>query len=109
VEFWIGLFALFLIAAGMSAYTGRWRSWASADPRFFYAIGFGILYLGIGIGLFAVIRALSDILPLAAQRTGAVVVFALLGITLLSLFWFPLALTPRWFRDAQTRRRTASG
>ncbi len=106
MEFWTGLFALFLIAAGLSAYTGRWRSWASADPRFFYAIGFGILYLGIGVGLFALITALGEALPLAAQRAGAVVVFALLGITLLSLFWFPPALTPRWFRDAETRRRT---
>lgn len=105
MEILVGVVALFLIGAGLAAYTGRWRSWASADPTFFYAIGFGILFLGIGMGLFAVITALGDILPLAAQRVGAVAVFTFLGITLLSLFWFPRALTPRWFREAGTRRR----
>ncbi|WJL94800.1 hypothetical protein QSU92_12590 [Microbacterium sp. ET2] len=77
----------------------------TAGAVIFYAIGFGILFLGIGMGLFAILTALGDALPLAAQRVGAVVVFAFLGTTLLSLFWFPRALTPRWFREAGTRRR----
>ncbi|WP_431797710.1 hypothetical protein [Microbacterium kunmingense] len=104
MEILVGLFAAFLIGAGAAAYAGRWRSWASADPTFFYAIGFGILYLGIAVGLFAVLSSLGDILPLAAQRAGAVTVFALLGVTLLSFFWLPRALTPTWFREARTRR-----
>lgn len=99
------VFALAMIAAGVLAYVGRWRSWAFARPVWSYAIGLGTLYLGIGIGVGWVIVTFGASWPLAVQRTLIAVAFAFVLVMLVSLFWFPRFLTPRWFRDLRDEQK----
>lgn len=103
------LVGVFLIGAGVAAYLGRWRRWAFARPVFSYAIGFGVLYVGIGMVIFGVLTVFGDAVPRGVERVAAVVVLALIAIMLLSLFWFPSFLTPRWFRTERAAQRGARG
>lgn len=103
------LVGIALIVAGVAAYLGRWRRWAFARPVFSYAIGFGVLYVGIGMIVFGLLTVFGDAVPLGVQRVGAVVVLALIATMLLSLFWFPAFLTPRWFRTERAAQRGARG
>lgn len=96
---------LALIVAGAAAYAGRWRRWAFARPVFSYAIGFGVLYVGIGMVVFGVVTVFGDAVPLDVQRGAAAIVLALFAMMLLSLFWFPRFLTPRWFRQERAAQR----
>ncbi|KSU52189.1 hypothetical protein AS029_14435 [Microbacterium enclense] len=96
-----------LTVAGTAAYLGRWRRWAFARPVFSYAIGFGVLYVGIGMVIFGILTMLGDAVPLVLERAAAVVVLALIATMLLSLFWFPAFLTPRWFRAERAAQRGA--
>ena len=98
-----------LIGAGIAAYLGRWRRWAFARPVFSYAIGFGVLYVGMGMVIFGVLTMLGDAVPLAVQRGAAAIVLALIAVMLVSLFWFPPFLTPRWFRAERAAQRGARG
>ncbi|MDQ1169692.1 cytochrome c biogenesis protein CcdA [Microbacterium proteolyticum] len=99
---------VFLIGAGAAAYRGRWRRWAFARPVFSFAIGFGTLYAGLAMVVFGVVTLLGDAVSAGAQRAAAVVVMVLMALMLLSLFWFPPFLTPRWFREERAAQE-ASG
>lgn len=101
------LVGIALIVGGVAAYLGRWRRWAFARPVFSYAVGFGVLYVGIAMTIFGILTLLGDAVPLGVQRVGAVVVLALMAMMLLSLFWFPAFLTPRWFRTERAAQRGA--
>ncbi|MEZ3159274.1 hypothetical protein AB1K54_01870 [Microbacterium sp. BWT-B31] len=86
------------IAVGVATYAGWWRGWASPG-RGWYAPGFGILYAGAAMALAGVLVLVGDAAPRAATIAGIVVMTALFATAILSLFWFPAFLTPRWFRD----------
>lgn len=104
---WMLAAAAALIVAGVTAYRGLWRRWAFAKPVFSYAIGFGTLYLGIGFGLIGVTQIFA-MRPQPLWATTLVYVGAaaiLLGV--LSLFWFPRFLTPRWFRELRAAQKRA--
>ncbi|MBT9607485.1 hypothetical protein [Microbacterium sp.] len=103
------LVGVFLIGAGGAAYLGRWRRWAFARPVFSYAIGFGVLYAGIAMVIFGILTMFGDAVPLAVQRGAAAIVLALIAVMLVSLFWFPPFLTPRWFRTERAAQRGARG
>lgn len=62
------LVGVFPIGAGVAAYLGRWRRWAFARPVFSYAIGFGVLYVGVGMVIFGVLTSRWFRTERAAQR-----------------------------------------
>jgi len=101
------LLGVFLIGTGAAAYRGRWRRWAFARPVFSFAIGFGTLYAGLAMVFFGVVTLLGEAVPLVVQRAAGVVVMVLMVLMLVSLFWFPTLLTPRWFREERAAQRAS--
>ena len=89
-----------LIVLGALAYAGRWRNWASTGRLYTYALGFGLLFGGIGVELIVIGGLIS--VPIAA------LVLLVLGalfcvVLIISFFTFPKALLPRWFRETHLR------
>ena len=89
---------LVFIATGIACYLGRWRSWATPG-RAWYAPGFGILYAGIGMLVAGLLVLVLDELPRPVVIAGLVLMTAFFALAILSLFWLPAFLTPRWFRE----------
>ncbi|MBW4094345.1 MAG: hypothetical protein HIU81_02535 [Acidobacteria bacterium] len=93
------------LTVGTFAYTGRWRSWA---PRFGAAAlgkhslgGFmflfgGIVLASLPLGLLAYLAGVPD-----AVLRAIVLVPAIGGLllTLMSFFWLPRFMLPRWYKD----------
>ena len=90
---------LVFVAIGVACYLGLWRSWASPG-RGWFAPGFGCLYIGVATVLASVLLLALDSWPTAAVIAGVVAMAALYAIGILSFFWLPAFLTPRWFRDS---------
>ena len=88
---------LAFVGIGLACYLGLWRSWAS-PRRGWFAPGFGCLYTGVAIILASLLMLVVDSWPAAAVIAGVVAMTALSAIGILSLFWLPALLTPRWFR-----------
>ncbi len=91
---------LAFVGIGLACYLGLWRSWASPG-RGWFAPGFGCLYVGVAIVLSSLLILVVDSWPTATVIAGVVAMTALYAIGLLSLFWLPAFLTPRWFREAR--------
>ncbi|XKH53153.1 hypothetical protein LG284_14435 [Citricoccus nitrophenolicus] len=106
---WALQYGLFIIGtaltvAGVLAWSGRWRSWARPKGygvlmrvRTRYTLGLAFLGPGIiliSLGVHADVGAIpgSDNVY---DGIGAAFIF----VSLLGVFWWPVALTPRWYRD----------
>jgi hypothetical protein len=110
---WLGIFGLMLLGGlvvGALAYTGRWRSWhydgtilgGIAPPLtiFWYAVAGLIIYIGL---LFAI----AGIWPIFI---GSVVLGApLVFFGLISRWWFPRPLLPRWMKEEDARLAAKHG
>lgn len=90
--------------AGLLAWSGRWRSWAR--PKGYGALTrvptrytLGLAFLGPGI-IFISLGIFADlgILPGSDDVYDAIGA-ALIFVSLIGVFWWPVALTPRWYRD----------
>ena len=107
--FGVLVFGLLMIFAGCLAYAGRWRSWAFARPVFSYGVGFGCLYMGL-----AFVLGWTALTVLPASMRGLMLVLlgisgALMLLMLLSFWWFPRFLQPRWFREERAKQRKIYG
>ena len=85
------------VGIGLACYLGLWRSWAS-PRRGWFAPGFGCFYTGVATILGSLLLLVVDSWPAATVIAGVVAMTALYAIGILSLFWLPRLLTPRWFR-----------
>lgn len=85
---------LLATAAGIAAYSGRWRSWAGSSYP--YAAGFGLAYLGVGLLAAGGILLFPD-LDRTLAWTLAWVSAAGSFIQAVSMMWFPRFLCPSWF------------
>ncbi|GAB3118784.1 hypothetical protein [Glaciibacter psychrotolerans] len=100
ILFGVSILALLL---GILAYTQRWRGWVRPVPpgHYGYSVGFGLLFFGLAGLALGTARALLD----AGWREAAFVAGALsviaLGIFVVSLFWMPRVLLPRWFHTVK--------
>lgn len=106
---WLLQYGLILLGAaitiaGVLAWSGRWRSWAR--PKNFGALTrvptrytLGLAFLGPGI-IFISLGILADlgIVP-GSDGVYDVIGAALILVSLIGVFWWPAALTPRWYRD----------
>ncbi|MET0735431.1 MAG: hypothetical protein ABWY55_07290 [Microbacterium sp.] len=94
---------LILVGIGLACYFGVWRSWASTG-RGWFAPGFGCLYIGLATVFASLLIVGVDSWPRAGLIAGVVVMTALFALGILSFFWLPAFLTPRWFRESRTSR-----
>ncbi|SDT32060.1 hypothetical protein SAMN04489834_3427 [Microterricola viridarii] len=97
------------ILAGTLAYTGRWKGWAFARPVLSYGIGFGCLYMGIAVVLgWTAATVLPDsmniLFIILVSISGALVL-----LTLISQWWLPRFLQPRWFRELRAEQHRTYG
>jgi hypothetical protein len=94
---WVGLvLGAILLAAGVAAWTGRWRSWARQ-------FAFGVLpaplglFPGLGLGLIAYGLSGVGAVPLKSPVTAIGVLAAFAGLAL--SFWAPAWFGPAWYRE----------
>jgi len=108
MNFFVLIVGLAFAAIGLACYLGLWRSWASPG-RGWFAPGFGCLYIGVATVLASLLLLALDSWPTAAVIAGVVAMTALYAIGILSFFWLPAFLTPRWFRDSSRSRQRPRG
>jgi hypothetical protein len=102
VTVWVGLIGALIAIAGVLAYAGVWRSWAVRST--WSNNGFMMLYIGLCALFVATGQAAHDeqALGLAALLFVLAAASAVIGIV--SWFWLPKFLTPRWFRAVRGGR-----
>lgn len=91
--------SLAFLIGGVLAYTGRWQRWAVTTRLGAYAVGFSLLYFGLAGVCAAIFFALrgTPFLPVGVAFLIVCVPAALVAV--LSIFWLPRFLLPRWFKD----------
>ncbi|MGM7669915.1 hypothetical protein [Microbacterium sp. A93] len=106
---WLLQYGLVIIGAaitlaGVLAWSGRWRSWARQKTygmltRVPTRYTLGLAFLGPGI-IFISLGIFADlgIIP-GSDDVYDVIGAALIFVSLIGVFWWPAALTPRWYRD----------
>lgn len=106
---WLLQYGLVIIGAaitlaGVLAWSGRWRSWARQKSygvltRVPTRYTLGLAFLGPGI-IFISLGIFADlgIIP-GSDDVYDVIGAALILVSLMGVFWWPVALTPRWYRE----------
>lgn len=106
---WLLQYGLVIIGAaitlaGVLAWSGRWRSWARQKSYGMFTrvptrYTLGLAFLGPGI-IFISLGIFADlgIIP-GSDDVYDVIGAALIFVSLIGVFWWPVALTPRWYRD----------
>lgn len=87
---------------GVLAYLGVIRRWSPVDRGLDEYLGFSALYAGLTLGCFALSGATKHL------AAGDVFLWAgcvLIVVTLLSIFYLPKFLLPKWWKDAHLRSR----
>lgn len=92
------LFGMGALAAGTTAYSGRWRKWAHRSG-YGHNFGFSLFYFGVAFIFMGVSLSISQgIIPINAL----IVVWVMLAwCGIISYFWLPKFLLPTWFREGR--------